>query len=170
MRSWIPAEDEQATHTILQRPCRPKETVNPLFRIPPLESYVPKPDNCRITATRPVMIVTDMDRAVDFYSKIGFTEVFRNDVVYSVLKMDGHFVHLGTRMDDGAGYSQAFLEMKGVDEYYAYCLRQEVEIHRELVDQFYGLRDFQLLDPDGNLLTFGEHLQAEHSEDDSSGT
>lgn len=48
--------------------------------------------------------------------------------------------------------------MKSIQAYYEFCQRQNVEIERELQDRFYVMTDFQLGDPDGNLLTFGEKL------------
>lgn len=117
------------------------------------------PENWKITATRPVLIVSDIDRAVDYYTGIGFEEIFRNDVVYSVLSMDEHIIHLGTKMGTGAGLSAAVVEMSGVNEYFAFLTRRNVRIHREPADQFYGMRDFQVMDPDGNIITFGEPLK-----------
>ena len=117
-------------------------------------------ENWEITATRPVLIVSDIGRAVEFYTRIGFEEVFRNDIVYSVLRIGEHFIHLGTKMEaEGAGHSMAVIEMRGVDQYYAFCTKQRATIHREPQDRFYGMRDFQVIDPDRNVVTFGEHLK-----------
>jgi hypothetical protein len=60
----------------------------------------------KVTATRPVLIVSEIERSVAFYTSISFEEVFRNDVVYSVLRFGDLFVHLGTKMEyAGAGLS-----------------------------------------------------------------
>ena len=120
---------------------------------------MPAPGEWAITATRPVLIVSDVDRALAFYGRIGFEQEFRNDVVYAVVRMGAFSIHLGTRMDPvGQGMSQAVIEMRGVDAYYAFCIEQGVRIHREMQDRFYGMRDFQLTDPDGNIITFGERV------------
>lgn len=119
---------------------------------------MPTPSNWDITATRPVLFVSDIDRAIEWYAQIGFKEVFRNDRVYAVLQIGAHFIHLGTKMDPlEVGHAQAVMELRGVDAYYAYCTSQGATIHRGLEDRFYGMRDFQVRDPDGNLITFGEH-------------
>ncbi len=111
----------------------------------------------KITATRPVLIVSDITKAIEFYIRIGFEEAFRNDIVYAVMRMGDFTLHLGTHMEyEGAGQSQAVIEIEGVEAYYAFCRQQGVEIERELQEQFYGMVDFRLRDPDGNVITFGE--------------
>ncbi len=109
---------------------------------------MPAPGEWAITATRPVLIVSDVDRAMAFYGRIGFEREFRNGVVYAVVRMGAFSIHLGTRMDPVVhGVSQAVIEMRGVDAYYAFCIEQGVRIHREIQDRFYGMRDFQLTGP-----------------------
>lgn len=59
-----------------------------------------------ITATRPVLIVSDIETAVQFYVGIGFEEASRNATVYAVMKMGDFTLHLGTHMEAaGAGQS-----------------------------------------------------------------
>ncbi len=114
-----------------------------------------------IFATWPVLIVSDISRAVEFYTSIGFEEIFRNGKVYSVLRLGGHHtIHVGRLEAAAVGQSQAVIEMRDVDDYHAFCARQKAKILREPVDQFYGLRDFQVADPDGNVITFGERLES----------
>ena len=91
----------------------------------------------KITATRPVLIVSNIERSVAFYTSIGFEETFRNDVVHSVLRIGDLFVHLGTKMEyAGAGLSQALIEMENVDDYYAFCKAQNAKIDREIANRF----------------------------------
>ena len=60
------------------------------------------------------MIVKDIDKAIDFYTRIGFEESFRNDIVYAIVKMGDFAIHIGTHLDYvGAGQSQAAIEMTG---------------------------------------------------------
>lgn len=116
----------------------------------------------KTTATHPVLIVSNIEEAVSFYATIGFEEVFRNDVVYSVLRFGDHFVHLGTKMEAaGTGLSQACIEMQNVDEYYEFCIAQGAKICRGIEDRFYGLRDFYLEDLYGNLISFAERIKKE---------
>ena len=114
----------------------------------------------KITATRPVLIVSNIERSVAFYTSIGFEETFRNDVVHSVLRIGDLFVHLGTKMEyAGAGLSQALIEMENVDDYYAFCKAQNAKINREIANRFYGLRSFNLADIDGNIIEFAERIK-----------
>ena len=100
----------------------------------------------KTTQTTPVLIVSDIEQSVKFYTRIGFEETFRNDGLYSVLRFGSMFVHLGTRMEAAdAGTSQALILIEDVDDYYAFCIAQNATIEREIADQFYGLRDFNLI-------------------------
>lgn len=113
----------------------------------------------------PILIVSDIEQAVTFYQTIGFEETFRNDVVYSVLRLGNHFMHLAAREAiEGAGKSLALIEIEAVDDYYAYCIAQSATIQREIDDQFYGLRSFVLADPDGNTIEFAEPITKESKE------
>jgi catechol 2,3-dioxygenase-like lactoylglutathione lyase family enzyme len=50
---------------------------------------------------------------------------------------------------------EAYVGLRGVDAYYAELRARGVEVG-ELADRPYGMRDFALVDPDGNRLVFGE--------------
>lgn len=45
-----------------------------------------------------------------------------------------------------------------VDRYYTTLRSRGAKIEREPADELYGMRDFVVNDPDGNLLTFGCEL------------
>jgi hypothetical protein len=54
-----------------------------------------------------------------------------------------------------AGSGEAYVELRGVDAYYEELRARNVELG-ELHDRPYGMRDFALIDLDGNRLVFGE--------------
>jgi catechol 2,3-dioxygenase-like lactoylglutathione lyase family enzyme len=54
-----------------------------------------------------------------------------------------------------AGTGEAYVALRGVDAYFAELRGRGVEVS-ELDDREYGMRDFALVDPDGNRLVFGE--------------
>jgi uncharacterized glyoxalase superfamily protein PhnB len=51
-----------------------------------------------------------------------------------------------------------FIEMDDVDAYHA-ALLGKVTIVMPLVTQWYGLKEFAIVDPDGYLITFAERVQ-----------
>jgi catechol 2,3-dioxygenase-like lactoylglutathione lyase family enzyme len=54
-----------------------------------------------------------------------------------------------------AGTGEAYVGLRGVDAYYKELQGRQVQVG-ELDDREYGMRDFALVDPDGNRLVFGE--------------
>jgi hypothetical protein len=48
-----------------------------------------------------------------------------------------------------------YIQLSGVDAYFAELQERSVEAS-EPGDRPYGMRDFELIDPDGNRLAFGE--------------
>ena len=53
------------------------------------------------------------------------------------------------------GTGEAYVALRGVDAYYKELQARHVQVG-ELDDREYGMRDFALVDPDGNRLVFGE--------------
>ena len=51
----------------------------------------------------------------------------------------------------------AYIRIKGVDAYYAGLQQRAADIGN-IGDRDYGMRDFEVIDPDGNRLAFGEPL------------
>jgi uncharacterized glyoxalase superfamily protein PhnB len=49
----------------------------------------------------------------------------------------------------------AYIQIRGVDAYFAELKGRNVELS-ELADRSYGMRDFEVVDPFGNRLAFGE--------------
>ena len=50
-----------------------------------------------------------------------------------------------------------FIEMEGVDALHA-RIKSSVTITMPLVTQFYGMREFAIVDPDGYVITFAERV------------
>jgi len=114
----------------------------------------------------PVLPVGDVARAVAFYrDRLGFA-------VGGVWPAEGEpgfaIVAFGTitvALDKTApmasrreGWS-AYLYVEDVDALHRRLVEAGVEIERAPEDAFYGCRDMDLRDPDGNLLAFGQDLQ-----------
>lgn len=61
---------------------------------------------------------------------------------------------------DGAfGPGTAYVHVEGVDALYAEFVARKVAIHRPIEVTDYGMKDFDLYDPDGNRLCFGETME-----------
>lgn len=79
---------------------------------------------------------------------------------YLIVKRDGvelHFFLYGD-LDPRENYGQVYIRVNGIDALHDTWSTQGVRIHPNgaLSDKPWGQREFALLDPDHNLLTFGE--------------
>lgn len=55
--------------------------------------------------------------------------------------------------------SRIYFLVAGVDAYYAECVQRGADIQMALEDRpSFGMRDFRVIDPSGNVLGFGEPL------------
>lgn len=113
------------------------------------------------TQVVPVMHITDVESAIVYYTTIlGFTEDFRwKD--YAGVCWDGvahlHLNGFGNAPDRN-GKGQAYFLVPNVDEVYAGMLSRGAVIDHPIVDNPYGMRDFSVLDQDGNRYTFGTDI------------
>ncbi|MEM8791227.1 MAG: VOC family protein [Pseudomonadota bacterium] len=69
------------------------------------------------------------------------------------IAIDGHGGGVGAR----SGWA-AYIYVSDIDAYHAQLVERGVEVERPPEDAFYGCRDMDLRDPDGNLLGFGQDL------------
>ena len=121
------------------------------------------------TTSATVFQVADIPAALTFYCDVlGFTEDFRYDNYAGVFL--GEFqLHLcaHTIWSRPLGGGAVVIIAEEVDDYCARIsepVRQRgATILAQPADQFYGLRDFVLTDPDGNILTFSAPLPTPHS-------
>lgn len=123
----------------------------------------------------PVLPVRSMARSLDFYrGKLGFT-VIHEEESYVVLRRDDAGIHLWLAADESwrergagasspvvsgaesfiAGTSGCRVAVEGVDALHA-AIQPLGILHPNapLRDQWWGSREFGVLDPDNNLITF----------------
>ena len=105
----------------------------------------------------PVFQVSDLDSALTYCKEVlGFKEDFRFGAYAGIshgdacLHLYGHQIH---KRPIGGG--TAFVFRDEVDHYFQQIKKQGAIVKVEPADQPYGMRDFIVLDPDGNHMTFG---------------
>ena len=103
----------------------------------------------------PVLPVRNLAAAVAYYLEVlGFTKAFQFEkyagVEYGEVKL-----HLWEGARKPAGSAEAYLLCDEVDAYFAEITGRGARTLNEPRDYPYGMRDFNLEDPDGNILTFG---------------
>jgi len=105
----------------------------------------------------PVFQVADLESAIGHYVGIlGFTGDFRHGNYAGVrlgevcLHLSGHSIH-----ERPLGGGTAYLFCEEVDAYHAEIKAKGARLKSEPRDWDYGMRDFMVVDLDGNHLAFG---------------
>lgn len=115
-----------------------------------------------LTAIIPKLPMRDPVATRAYYvDQLGFTIEGEYDN-YLIVERDGVELHffLYEDLDPRENYGQVYIRVHGIDVLHDMWSAQGVNIHPNgaLSDKPWGQREFALLDPDHNLLTFGEAL------------
>ena len=108
-----------------------------------------------------VLPVEDVITSAEFYrDKLGFeiTFLWNEPADYAVLKAgESVSVHLtkGEKSDKG-DHTAIYIFVHDVDALYQTYLERGIVIHTPIKDQEYGMRDFDIKDPNGYILGFGK--------------
>lgn len=117
-----------------------------------------------MTSVHPKLPMRDKAVTQDYYvNKLGFRPVGDTEYnEYLMVARDGIELHffLFKELDPKINYGQVYVRTDDVDGLYRWMLAQEVPIHPNgsLQTRPWGQREFHLLDPDHNLLTFGQRI------------
>ena len=118
----------------------------------------------RFESVMPEMPVRNLSASVEFYSNVlGFRLEHLHGDEYAVMRREGARLGLKRSEPDvppGTGRAYAFLS--GIDAYFAAVERSVSPAGGRVIESLaarpYGLKDFTILDPDGNRLAFGQDL------------
>ncbi|MBT0964217.1 bleomycin resistance protein [Denitromonas iodatirespirans] len=83
--------------------------------------------------------------------------------MYAFLERDGSFVHLSEHSGDGVFGNVIYIRVKDLNKIYNKFVKSGLKIQEkagitmEPVTQTWGMKEFSILDPDGNRLTFGQN-------------
>ena len=101
----------------------------------------------------------------DFYvSQLGFTDIGSADYEgYLLVKKDNIEIHFfeHKELNPVENYGQVYIRVEHIETLYQTMLANGTNIHPSghLQTKPWGQKEFALLDPDHNLLTFGQPLQ-----------
>ena len=107
-----------------------------------------------------VFNVSNLDESIRFYiDTLGFKLDFQygEPYFYAGLSYGPVNLHISTKypLRDNTGHGHLYITCDEVDNYYEVLVKKGVRIVSPLGDQPYGLKDFSITDPDGNMLGFG---------------
>lgn len=115
-----------------------------------------------LTAINPKLPMREKSATYDFYiNQLGF-KIFGDDDYdgYLMIEKDNIQIHFFEYkdLDKMQNYGQVYIRTNSIDQLYQSYLDNKVGIHPNGKLNFkpWGQREFSILDPDNNLLTFGE--------------
>lgn len=112
----------------------------------------------------PVFPVTDVNATIHYYEeKLGFTCSFTygEPVTYAVVQRGGVSIHLTAREDQylpSSRHTALWIFVEDVNKVYAELHTRDIRIVNDIADRDYGMRDFDIRDLNGFILTFGTGL------------
>lgn len=114
-----------------------------------------------LQVAEPVLASLNISKTIQFYqNKLGFTEVGWKDRHYAIVHRDNISIHFW-KCDNKIHpeNTSCYIRVKGIDTLYQEFKKQDV-IHPNgpLINQPWGMREFAILDFDGNMIKFGEPL------------
>lgn len=115
-----------------------------------------------LTHIHPKLPMRNKSLTKDFYiGKLGFTE-FGNYEGYLIVKKDDIEIHFFEFKDlnPAENYGQVYIRTNNIEQFYQSLLVNNVPIHPNghLEIKPWQQKEFSLLDPDNNLLTFGQSI------------
>lgn len=123
-------------------------------------------DDAKFLSATPVLASLDIERSVEFFcSVLGFTKVHAEQGVYGVVTRDEVAVHFWSCSEKHiAENTSCRIGVQGVESLYVTCKAAGV-VHPNapLSEKPWGTREFGVLDPDGNLITFVQPIDTSSS-------
>ncbi len=116
-----------------------------------------------LTDINPKLPMRNKAQTKEFYlNKLGFQQ-FGNDYdEYLMVQKDNIQIHFFEfkELDPKENYGQVYIRTNDIDELFQSVLDKKVAIHPagDLQTKPWRQREFSLLDPDNNLLTFGQSV------------
>lgn len=109
----------------------------------------------------PKLPMRDKDLTKLYYQQLGFT-ISADYGDYLIIQKEAIEIHFFAfpELDPLSNYGQVYIRTNAIDELYQLLQDKAVAIHPNgaLAVKPWGQKEFSLLDPDHNLLTFGQTI------------
>jgi hypothetical protein len=118
-----------------------------------------------LTDINPKLPMRNKDITRDFYlNKLDFQQFGSTDFDgYLMLQKDNIQIHFFEfkNLDPKENYGQVYIRTDDIDKFYQLLLEKKTTIHPNghLQIKAWGQKEFSILDPDNNLLTFGQSMK-----------
>jgi hypothetical protein len=115
-----------------------------------------------LTSIIPKLPMRDKSATKSYYlNQLGFTELsdYGDYLLMAKDDIEIHFFEFKD-LDPKDNYGQVYIRLNDIDHFYQSLVDKNTPIHPNgpLQTKPWGQREFSLLDPDNNLLTFGQSL------------
>jgi hypothetical protein len=115
-----------------------------------------------LTEINPKLPMRDVSLTKDYYlNRLGFVELgdYGDYLIFGKDNIEIHFFQFNG-LDPKENYGGVYIRTDQIDKLYEQLLKSDVAIHPngKLETKSWGQREFSLLDPDNNLLTFGQNI------------
>lgn len=120
-------------------------------------------DPTRFVSATPVLASLDIERSVEFYcSRLGFTKVHVQQGTYGIVSRGAVQLHFWACTERHiAENTSCRVRVEGIEALFAHCSAFDIVHPNAALDtRPWGTREFGVLDPDGNLVTFAEWNEA----------
>ena len=117
-----------------------------------------------LTDINPKLPMRDKNKTRDFYvNKLGFNEFGSTDYdAYLMIEKDRVQIHFFEfkELDPKENYGQVYIRTDNIDNLHQTLLDNKMSIHPNgpLEIKPWGQKEFSILDPDNNLVTFGQSI------------
>ncbi|HUG22839.1 bleomycin resistance protein [Piscinibacter sp.] len=114
-------------------------------------------------AATPVLASLDIERSVEFFaSKLGFSKVYVAQGAYGIVSNGPVRIHFWACTDRHiAEATSCRVQVQEIEGLHALCASHAiVHPNAPLESKPWGTKEFAILDPDGNLVTFHENADA----------
>ena len=116
-----------------------------------------------LTSINPKLPMRNISVTRDFYvNQLGFKQWGNNYDEYLMMEKDNIQIHFFAykELDQKENYSGVYIRTDDIDNLYQTIISNNGAIHPNghLEEKPWGQKEFSMLDPDNNLLTFGQSL------------
>ncbi len=117
-----------------------------------------------LTYINPKLPMRDKALTIDFYvDRLGFKNVGNSDYKeYLIVQKDNIEIHFFEfkELNPKENYGQVYIRTDEIEKLYQSLLDKNLSIHPagHLQIKSWGQKEFSMLDPDNNLLTFGKSI------------
>ena len=117
-----------------------------------------------LTDINPKLPMRDKKITRAFYiDKLGFNQLGSTDYDgYLMMEKDRIQIHFFEyqELDPKENYGQVYIRTENIDDFYQALIDKKTRIHPNgpLEIKSWGQKEFSILDPDNNLLTFGQSI------------